>query len=133
MAFIADAATVEVARHALQRRDSETVEKAIVDRAELMQKALDFAEEDFAGEVPDQVHVGIFMDPTEYIGGAELEVSKDCVGYDEDVRKDYVGFDALVTKLKGEGHSEESARRIAASIGRAKYGAGFNKPASSHH
>jgi len=32
-------------------------------------------------------------------------------------------FAALVKKLKAKGHSEESARAIAASIGRKKYGA----------
>lgn len=40
-----------------------------------------------------------------------------------DVLKEHIGFDAMVAKLEGEGHSAEHAKRIAASIGRKKYGA----------
>lgn len=41
----------------------------------------------------------------------------------EDLEKTHVGFKALEGKLENEGHSEESAGAIAASIGRKKYGA----------
>ena len=33
-----------------------------------------------------------------------------------------IGFDALVKKLIAEGHTEDSAKRVAADIGRRKYG-----------
>lgn len=39
----------------------------------------------------------------------------------------YIGFDRLVKKLQAKGHTEESARRIAAAIGRRKYGGTFDK------
>ena len=42
---------------------------------------------------------------------------------DDDTTMATIGFDKLVAKLMAEGKSEESAKRIAASIGRKKYGA----------
>lgn len=41
----------------------------------------------------------------------------------EDLKKEHMSFEEMVAHLKSQGHSEESARKIAASIGRAKYGA----------
>ena len=38
------------------------------------------------------------------------------------MEEEYIGFDKLVSKLKKQGRSEESAKAIAASIGRKKYG-----------
>ena len=44
----------------------------------------------------------------------------------------YIGFEDLTKKLRKQGHSADSAKRIAASIGRAKYGAKkFNKAAAT--
>ena len=124
MGFIETAVDSEVAKHALRRRDPEQVEESIAKHAERMEKALDIAADDFGGteEVPDQVVTEIFNDPDTYL--------KPCV---ECMEKEYVGFDKLVAKLVSEGHSEESAKRIAASIGRKKYGNKMNAPASSHH
>lgn len=39
----------------------------------------------------------------------------------------YIGFDRLAKKLQAKGHDEESSRRIAAAIGRRKYGKEFDK------
>lgn len=133
MGFIETAAEAELARHALARRPEEEVHKTIESRAETMQKALDLAADDFGGDIPDDTHVQIFMNPQEYIDGAEVPVEKDRKGLDEATQKAYMGFDKLVAKLVSEGKTEEQAKRIAASIGRKKYGAQFNAPASSHH
>jgi hypothetical protein len=40
-----------------------------------------------------------------------------------DVQKEHVGFAEMVKKLEGQGHSNEKAKAIAASIGRKKFGA----------
>jgi len=59
--------------------------------------------------------------------------------YDEvaetlEVRKEYVGFDRLVDQLmQKNGWSKDRAEKVAAGIGRRKYGSDFNKPASSHN
>jgi hypothetical protein len=46
-------------------------------------------------------------------------------------KKSYMGFSALVSKIKSEGKSEKSAKAIAASVGRKKYGkAKFQKYAA---
>jgi hypothetical protein len=37
-------------------------------------------------------------------------------------KKSYMGFSKLVAKIEAEGKSEESAKAIAASVGRKKYG-----------
>ena len=41
---------------------------------------------------------------------------------DKAARDEEIGFERLLEELKKDGHSEESARKIAAAIGRAKYG-----------
>src|SRR5690554_3845898 len=57
----------------------------------------------------------------------ELEqLAEEPDGEPEAVRA-YIGFDRLVRQLQAKGHSEDSARRIAAAIGRRKYGKKFDQ------
>lgn len=130
MGFLSTTVQATGARHALRRRPEEEVLKAVDEKAALLDEAVDLAHEDFDGDIPDDVHVAIFQDPEAYIGAGDE--NSDVWGQDEVLEKDYVGFDELVKKLMGEGKSEEAARKIAASIGRKKYGAKFSKPASTH-
>ncbi len=47
-----------------------------------------------------------------------------------DVAKEHLGWDKMVSHLKGEGHSQESAERIAGYIAGRKYGPGMNRDKS---
>ena len=55
-----------------------------------------------------------------------FELAGEPDGEPEAVRA-YIGFDRLVARLRARGHSEDSARRIAAAIGRRKYGRKFDQ------
>lgn len=126
MGFIATTAEATVARHALSRRDTESVEKSISSRAEQMQKALDLAAEDFGGDIPDELSVEIFQDPTLYEKSSGTPDQENCdickAGEDTDHQKEHLGWDKMVSKLMGEGKSKEQAERIAGAINRNKNG-----------
>lgn len=78
MSFLSTAVQAEQARHILRRRDQAGVEKAIETKAELIEKAMDLAADDFGGDVPDDVQIAIFQDPGAYIKAGESKEDTNC-------------------------------------------------------
>jgi hypothetical protein len=82
---------------------------------------------DKAQELKVDPKTGKYITGVEVVDGKPYQVTKilqknEIIEMGLDFDKAYVGFDKMVDKLKGKGHSEESAKRISAAIGRKKYG-----------
>lgn len=77
---------------------------------------------------PSQIHFDIHGQPVDLAGGASV-VGKAMAHHKK--KGKYIGFAALVKQLMEKGHSRADAERIAAFIGRKKYGAAFQAAAAS--